>query len=125
MPSDSPAEWAITHARHIYLYGECKCDAAGPCDMHSDIATELDAAHAAGFAAGIEAAATVAVQGIVCFGEDFQIARKDMQFDYHRRGLHGEANALGRLHARMQGIIEDRAADVAAEIRKLQPPVKS
>lgn len=44
MASEKPSAWAITEARHTYLYGSCKCDEAGACPLHLDIATALDAA---------------------------------------------------------------------------------
>jgi hypothetical protein len=51
----NPSEWAVTEARHLYLHGECKCDADGACPLHIDIATVLDAAKAAGFREGVSA----------------------------------------------------------------------
>ncbi len=39
-----PSRWAMEQARRIYLFGECKCDHNGACDLHTDIARDLDAA---------------------------------------------------------------------------------
>ncbi len=43
-----PSTWAMEQARRIYLFGECKCDHNGACDLHTDIARELDAAREEG-----------------------------------------------------------------------------
>lgn len=39
--ASEPSEWAVTAARRIYLFGECRCDAGGICELHRDIAEAI------------------------------------------------------------------------------------
>ena len=47
-----PEPWAIDQARHIFLGGACRCNEAGTCAVHLDIAEEMQAQRAMGVRIG-------------------------------------------------------------------------